>query len=96
MNNSAPSEPGTGSSRSNNHNLAISWQQFTSRFQTEEDCVTELSRHLYPPSGARCSHCHSAHLEKRHHGRILRCRSCQQLTWLTSQSFFRGIRSVKP
>jgi hypothetical protein len=88
--------PGPKPADSSETILKSLWQQFNSKFPTEEDCVAELSRQLFYPHGARCPNCLSQDIILRQFGRIFKCGYCKKTTWVTARTFFERIRSARP
>lgn len=71
------------------------WQEFNTRFPTEETCVEELYRRL---SGNRrsCPECQSSSLVRQSGDRIGKCSMCKKKVRITARTFFHRVRSVRP
>lgn len=75
---------------------AHAWQQFESRFPTENDCWGELCARLEANGQAKCSYCGSKDLDKFSQARVRKCKTCNKKTWLTAGTFFNRIRLARP
>lgn len=67
------------------------WQRFTTEFPGEEDCLNELFRRASASGKFHCRHCGGSEVH-RQGTRVIGCNMCKKTWWLTSGTFFHGIR----
>ncbi len=70
--------------------IAALWAEFISLFPTEQACLEELYKR-YEAAMFKCRSC-KAELERIYTVRCIRCAVCKKLSWLTSETFLKGIR----
>lgn len=72
------------------------WNEFNTRFPTDEDCLQELCRRLFGQKERRCKNCGSSLSAENSVNRVVQCMSCNSKCWTTAGTFFEGIRLVRP
>lgn len=75
--------------------IALTWEQFNSKFPTETCCIEELYRRICSDGEIKCTYCGNTQAESSHSDRVIRCGSCRKEIWLTAGTFFHRIRYVR-
>ena len=71
------------------------WSELSDSFPDKESQLKKLC--CGSKKNFECSHCQSTRVElMKEEGRCLKCRDCNSKTWITSSTFFRGIRKPLP
>lgn len=76
--------------------LVFLLQQFDVLFPTEKDCIEELYKRANEEGLSKCRYCEKQTIERQYGERTVWCTDCRKKTWITSGTFFHGIRAVKP
>lgn len=71
------------------------WKEFLSEFRDDQACLDDIKRRLSSASYLSCRECNSADLLRcLDDNRVYKCTKCKTLNWLTSGTFFEGLKRL--
>ncbi len=83
-------------SMSRDEQLAIAWARFNRQFPTEKDCLEEIYKIANSRQLFRCHHCGTSAIDRGYGSRMMTCKHCKKVSWITAGTFFNRMRVAKP
>ncbi len=82
-------------SRVDEDRISLLKEQFDQEFPTEEDCVEEVFKHLFPDGKLICRSCSTYTSGRKYGCRFARCPSCRKKIWFTAGTFFHSAKKIR-